>query len=135
MTFAKLEESVYVSGQIAPGDVAEAARLGIVSIINNRPDGEEPGQPDGAGIEAAARAAGLGYVHIAVAGGFTPAQVAAMAEALARGPALAFCRSGTRSAWLWALARAQAGANGEALIAKAAAAGYDLGPLRRFLSR
>jgi uncharacterized protein (TIGR01244 family) len=135
MPFAKLDESVYVAGQIAPADVAEAARLGIVSIINNRPDGEQPGQPAGAEIEAAAKAAGLAYVHIPVAGGISAEQVDAMAEALAMRPALAFCRSGTRSAWLWALARAREGADSEALISRAAAAGYDLGPLRPHLVR
>lgn len=135
MTFLELEEGVLVSGQIAPQDVAEAARRGIVSIINNRPDGEAPDQPEGAEIEAAARAAGLAYAHIPVAGGFSEDQVAAMAEALAKGPALAFCKSGTRSTYLWALARAGGGADGETLIAAARAAGYDLGPLRPYLSR
>lgn len=135
MTFRKLEEGVFVSPQIAPEAVAEAARLGIVAIINNRPDHEEPGQPTGAEIEAAARAAGLAYAHIPVAGGFSDAQVAAMAEALEAGPALAFCKSGTRSTCLWALARASEGANGAALIATARAAGYDLRPLRAHLVR
>jgi uncharacterized protein (TIGR01244 family) len=135
MTFRKLDESLFVSGQIAPGDIAEAARMGIVAIINNRPDGEAPGQPSGAEIEAAARAAGLAYVHIPVAGGFSSDQVAAMAGALAQAPALAFCASGTRSTYLWALARASEGADGDALIATARAAGYDLGPLRPYLAR
>jgi uncharacterized protein (TIGR01244 family) len=133
--FAQLEDAVFVAGQIAPGDVAEAARKGIVSIINNRPDGEEPGQIAGATIAAAAEAAGLAYVHIPVAGGFSEQQVAAMAEALARGPALAFCRSGTRSTYLWALARAAGGADADALIARARDAGYDLAPLRPYLTR
>jgi uncharacterized protein (TIGR01244 family) len=133
--FTRLEETVFVAGQIAPADVAEAARKGIVSIINNRPDGEEPGQIAGAEIAAAAEAAGLAYVHIPVAGGFSEQQVAAMAAALERGPALAFCRSGTRSTYLWALARAAGGADAEALIARARDAGYDLAPLRLYLTR
>jgi uncharacterized protein (TIGR01244 family) len=47
---------------------------------------------------------------------------------------LAFCRSGTRSTFLWALARAERGADAEALVAAAAAAGYDLTPIRPWLS-
>jgi uncharacterized protein (TIGR01244 family) len=55
-----------------------------------------------------------------------------MVEALetARGPVLAFCRSGTRSTYLWALARHRLGDDGEQLIAKAANAGYDLSAIR-----
>ena len=41
---------------------------------------------------------------------------------------LAYCRSGTRSTLLWALAEASAGGNPDALTAEAAQAGYDLAP-------
>jgi uncharacterized protein (TIGR01244 family) len=104
-------------------------------IVNNRPDGEEPGQPDSAEIEAAARAAGLDYRHIPIAGGFPAAAVEAVAEALDRGPVLLFCRTGTRSTYAWALARSSRGAAADGLIAAAAGAGYDLRPLGPLLSR
>lgn len=132
-----LDDTTLVSGQIAPKEVDEAAAQGVTLIVNNRPDGEEPGQPLGAAIEAAAKAAGIAYRHIPVAGGFSPGQVAAMAEALdsAGGKALAFCKSGTRSTYLWALARAEGGADGVEIIDQAAAAGYDLSPLRSYLLR
>src|SRR3954454_17130398 len=126
----QLEPGVFVRGQIAPANVAA---LDVRIVINNRPDGEEPGQPASADIEAAARAAGLDYRHIPIAGGITAAEVEAMARALEAGPALAFCRSGTRSTYLWALARASRGSDGETLIRQAADAGYDLGPIRRLL--
>ena len=128
----RLDERTLVAGQIAPGDVAALAARGVTLIVNNRPDGETPDQPAGADIAAAARAAGLDYRHIPVAGAIAAEQVAAMAAALeeAEGPLLAFCRSGTRSAFLWALAQTQRGADAESLIAQAAAAGYDLSPLR-----
>lgn len=130
-----LDEKVLVAGQIGPGELADAADLGITMVVNNRPDGEEPGQPAGAEIEAAARAAGLDYRFIPVAGGLGPHQVKALAEALdsAEGRALLFCRSGSRSAHLWALARASRGADAETLIAGAAGAGYDLSALRGWL--
>jgi uncharacterized protein (TIGR01244 family) len=136
MIFHALDETMLVAGQIGPGEVAEAAARGVTLIVNNRPDGEEPGQPDGAAIEAAARAAGLAYRHLPVAGGIMPGQAEAMADLLdeAQGKVLAFCRSGTRSTWLWALARSLRGADGEAIIARAAAAGYDLSPLRAYVA-
>ena len=131
--FRRLSEQVLVAGQIMPEDVAQAAASGITTIVNNRPDGEEPGQPAGSEIEVAARGAGVAYHHIPVAGGVTADEVGRMVSALDEGGiVLAFCRSGTRSTWLWALAEARRGADGETLIAQAAAAGYDLEPLRPY---
>jgi uncharacterized protein (TIGR01244 family) len=129
----ELDSTTFVSGQIAPEEIAA---LGVTTIINNRPDGEEPGQPDSGAIAAAAQAAGIDYRHIPVAGGISQPQVAQMADALAqaKGPVLAFCRSGTRSTYLWALARARLGDDPKEVTAKAAAAGYDLSPIRAFLA-
>jgi uncharacterized protein (TIGR01244 family) len=124
-----LDEGIWVSPQIRPEDMAAVAAAGVRTIVNNRPDGEEPLQPASQEIADAARQAGLGYVHIPVQGSFSAAQVSRMAEALEDGPVLAFCRSGTRSTYLWALARASRGADAVALIGQAAAAGYDLRPL------
>jgi uncharacterized protein (TIGR01244 family) len=126
----RLDETTCVAGQIRPEEIAG---LGVAMIVNNRPDGEEPDQPASAEIEAAARAAGIAYRHIPVAGGLSSEQVEAMAEALEHGPALAFCRSGTRSTYLWALARASRGAPAAELVEQAAAAGYDLGPILPYL--
>jgi uncharacterized protein (TIGR01244 family) len=134
--FLKLDDSISVAGQIAPEDVATAKAQGIVAIVNNRPEEEQPGQPSGDAIKAAADAAGLAYTAIPVDhSGFRQEQVDAMAAALdaAGGPVLAFCRSGTRSTWLWALARATAGQDVEALIAKAGAQGYDIAGLRNMI--
>jgi uncharacterized protein (TIGR01244 family) len=127
----KLDERISVAGQIRPEDIAEIKAAGVTAIVNNRPDGEEPGQPDAAEMRAAALSAGLRYSHIPVASGFSAAQVEAMAAALAEadGPLLAFCRSGTRSTLLWALAEKSRGEDGEALMRKAALAGYDLRPI------
>ena len=131
----KIDDRTFVSGQIRPEEMAALKAGGVTMIVNNRPDGEEPGQAPGAEIEAAARAAGLDYRSIPVGGGFSARQVDAMAEALgeAEGAVLAFCRSGTRSTFLWALARVQQGEDGEELVRKAAAAGYDLSPIRAHL--
>ena len=129
--FRTLDETISVAGQIRPEDVATAAARGVRTIINNRPDDEQAGQPSGAEIAAAADAAGLGYAHIPVDhAGFSHAQIEAMTAALALpGPALAFCRSGTRSTYLWALARGAAGDPPAEIAAKAANAGYDVSAL------
>ncbi|MBV9929487.1 MAG: TIGR01244 family phosphatase [Alphaproteobacteria bacterium] len=129
----KLDETTWVAGQIRPEDVPEIAARGIRTIVNNRPNDEEPGQPRAGEIEAAARAAGLGYRWIPVAHGLRPEQIEDMAEALEAGPALIFCRSGTRSAYLWALARSRRGTGGDTLLRQAADAGYDLTSIRRLL--
>jgi uncharacterized protein (TIGR01244 family) len=74
---------------------------------------------------------------VPVASGFSAGQVEAMGEALdaAQGPVLAFCRSGTRSTFLWALARSHKGDSPDELMRKAASAGYDLSPIGAFLQR
>ena len=134
--FRKLDETISVAGQISPDDVAAAAAQGFTFVINNRPDDEQPCQPSGAEIAAAAQASGLGYRAIPIThAGFSEQQVAAMQEALsaAPGPVLAFCRSGTRSTLVWALARSRMGDDAETLSAKAGAAGYDLSPVRAHL--
>lgn len=127
----KVTDDFSVAPQIDVADVAEAKALGFVKLINNRPDGEAPGQPSGADIERAARAAGLGYVHIPFAGRPTPEQAKAVFEAAedAKGPVLAFCRSGTRSITAWSIGQAQAGRRTpHELVELGAAAGYDLAP-------
>ena len=134
--FRQITDAVFASPQIGTEAVAEAKALGIVRIVNNRPEGESEDQTSGAEIEAAARAAGIDYVAIPVThAGFSQAQVDAMAQALdtAGGPVLAYCRSGTRSTLLWALARAKAGDSPAVIASHAAAAGYDVGPVRQLI--
>ncbi|MDT9599612.1 protein tyrosine phosphatase family protein [Sphingosinicella rhizophila] len=135
--FRRLDAHMLVSGQLRPDDMAAAKAQGVGMIVNNRPDGEAPGQPTGAEIEAAARRAGIDYRFIPVAGGLSHDQIEAMARALedAEGQLLAYCTSGTRSTFLWALAEARRGAQGAALVAKAAEAGYDLSPIAHLLYR
>jgi uncharacterized protein (TIGR01244 family) len=122
-----------VAPQIAAEDFAAVAAAGYRIIVNNRPDGEAPDQLPSAAARQAAEAAGLAYVHIPVAGGPRRDQVEETANVLAaaEGPVFAYCRSGTRSITLWALAQAAAKAAPPAtLIATAAEAGYDLSAMR-----
>ncbi len=96
--------------QLTPESMAQAAKLGFKSVVNNRPDFEHgPDQPTNAQIEAAALAAGLQYRWLPVDGGFqTPQQIAAFAQLLQElpRPLLAFCRSGARSTRLYQSAMA-----------------------------
>jgi uncharacterized protein (TIGR01244 family) len=134
--FRMLDELTFVAPQITAADVADAQAQGITLIINNRPDGEALDEPQGPEIEAAAHAAGIGYVAIPVGhSGFSEPQVNAMMAALesSEGPVLAYCRSGTRSTLLWALASAKLGEDKADLKAKAASAGYDLQPVEALI--
>ena len=136
--FRQLTPGFSASPQIALRDVGEAKAMGFSLIVNNRPEGEADDQVPGDAVEAAARAAGLDYRAIPVThAGFSEEQVSAMAALLedAQGPVLAYCRSGTRSTLLWALAQASRGHDPDALAASAAQAGYDLAPIRPLIDR
>jgi uncharacterized protein (TIGR01244 family) len=127
--FRKVTDDFSVAPQIALEDLAEAKAQGFRLVINNRPDGEQPGQPSSAEMEAAAKAAGLDYAHIPVMGGPRPEQVEAVRLAIdeAEGPVLAFCRSGTRSIVTWSIGQALSGARSRGeLVSLGAEAGYDL---------
>ena len=128
-------DSFAVAPQIFPDEAAELASR-FVLVINNRPDGEAPEQPSAEEMRAAVEAAGLRYVHIPVAGPPRPDQVREMRAALkdAGGPALAFCKTGTRSIIAWAAGEASGGRPVEEVEALGAGAGYQIGaPLRALL--
>jgi uncharacterized protein (TIGR01244 family) len=132
----QLDDKTLVSGQIRPEDVAELKRHDVTMIVNNRPDDEEPGQPLGGDLEAAARAAGIDYRFIPIFRGIGPADAQAMQEAQSAagdGKMLAFCRSGTRSALAWAVAKSEQGMPREELERCAARAGIDLTPIAPLL--
>jgi uncharacterized protein (TIGR01244 family) len=136
--FVEVEAGFTVSPQLEPADLDQAAAQGFKLIVNNRPDDEESGQPDGASLADRARRLGIGWIDISVThAGFSASQVERLGAALGRaeGPVLAYCRSGTRSTMLWALAQARAGRHPAELQDRAAAAGYDLAGLRPLLDQ
>src|SRR6185437_5771676 len=123
----QLDERILVSGQIAPHDIAGLAELGITMLVNNRPDGEDDGQPPAAAIEEAAAQAGISYRFVPIIRGIGPADVEAMQQALREagdGKMLAFCRSGTRSAFACALARREEGASADEVMQSLNQAGF-----------
>lgn len=104
MEITHLDARLSVSPQLQPNELEEVLGQGFRMVINNRPDGEETGQPTSAELRAAARRLGLGYRHIPVVpGALTAHEASAFSTALreAGGPVLAFCRTGTRSTKLW----------------------------------
>jgi uncharacterized protein (TIGR01244 family) len=132
----QLDDRTLVSGQIAPHEVAGLAEQGVKVIVNNRPDGEEPGQPMAADIEAAAAEAGIRYRFVPIIRGIGPADVDEMQEAMhdaGDGKMLAFCRSGTRSAYACALAHRQEGASRDVVEQRLMNAGFDCGPIAHLL--
>lgn len=131
----QLDEKTLVSEQIQPDDVAGLKPMGVTMIVNNRPDGEEPGQPTGAEIQEAAEQAGIAYRAVPIIRGIGPGDVEAMQEAIeaAEGKVLAYCRSGTRSTLAWALARREQGASVDEVREAAASAGVDLAPIAHLL--
>lgn len=132
----QLDEYTLVAGQIAPGDVPALKELGVTMIVNNRPDYEDAGQPEGEDIEAAAKAAGIEYRHVPIARGLGPSDIEAMREAMhavGEGKLFAFCRSGNRSALAWAVARSEDGVSRAELDRMANEAGFDLGPVAHLI--
>jgi uncharacterized protein (TIGR01244 family) len=132
----KLDDKTWVSGQVAPHEVAGLAETGVTMLVNNRPDGEEPGQPLAGEIEAAAQAAGIAYRFVPILRGIGPADIQSMQEAMNEagdGAVLAFCRSGSRSAFACALAHREGGASVDEVTGKLTQAGFDPGPIAHLL--
>lgn len=116
-----------VAPQISLADLAEVARMGFRTLINNRPDAENGPDLAESKLRAAAEAAGLSYAYLPYTPGeLTPELVAAFEAELAKAeaPVLAWCRTGTRSSHLWAMSEAGKRPVQE-IVRIAAKAGYD----------
>jgi uncharacterized protein (TIGR01244 family) len=109
MEYRQISDDYSVSGQITAEDIATIKAAGFKSVICNRPDDEQPGQPSASEIRAAAEAAGLGFRHVPMLSGqpVTIEDAQAMANALdeLHGPVFAYCRSGARSTNLFMAAQ------------------------------
>lgn len=132
MNIVKLTDTVAVSAQITPENVAEVAAAGYQVLVNNRPDGEEANQPANTDIEAAAAAAGLEYHYLPITAMNFPGpgfeQMSDLFDDPAR-PVLAFCRTGTRCANLWVASREEG--ERQHAATHASGLGYDLGMAAR----
>jgi len=130
-------EKLAVAPQPKLSHFQEFKRQGFTTIVNNRPDGEDPTQLGSAAEEAAARAAGLDYVHIPVTStGMTEEDARLLKETIERapGPVVAHCRSGARSFYLWVLSGDLDSHTDAELIAKATELGVDTDAARTWLA-
>jgi len=130
-TVKRLTPFISVAAQLQPADMALLASSGFRCVINNRPDNEDEAQPSSETMRVAAEASGLEYHFLPVVSGqISDADIAGFRALLERikGPALAFCRTGTRSASLWALAEAHH-LDPQVLLQTAQQADYDLNAL------
>lgn len=134
MNMIELTDSLAVSGQILPQEVADIAAAGYRTILCNRPDNEEPGQPSAAVIAEAAAAAGLRFEYLPVTAMDFPGGDFATTGALlqdASQKVFAYCRSGTRCTNLW-VSSCPEDTRDEA-VAVARARGFDVSMAARYL--
>ena len=109
MKAVELAPEVYAAGQIFEQDIKIAADHGVRTIINNRPDYEEMGQPLSVDLELFATSLGLKFAHIPVVTvPVTEEELADFREIYAEldKPVLLFCRTGARSKALWQINKA-----------------------------
>lgn len=135
-SISQLEKDIHVASQLTEDDFAALAAHGIRSVVTNRPDGEADGQLPSARAAEAAKRHGIAFRYLPVASFDVTEEeaVAAQARALAElpHPVLFYCRTGNRSTILWAQAAApRLGA--DAVMQRAARAGFDLSELREFI--
>lgn len=135
----RVNDQLSVAGQITPEEVTALAKQGFSTIINNRPDHEEPAQPGAAAVKAEAERQGLQYLYQPVTTAtISKADVTAFYNAVQRAPKpiLAHCRSGTRCYLLWGLSQVLFdNASPLAIVAEATHKGYDLRALPQLAER
>ena len=137
MRSVAVSQKLAVAPQPKISDFQEFKRQGFTMVVNNRPDGEDPDQPGSAAEAQAARAAGLGYVHIPVTStGMTEGDARLFKQTIeqAPGPVVAHCRSGARSFYLWVLSGDLDPHSDAELLAKAADLGIDSNAARTWLA-
>jgi uncharacterized protein (TIGR01244 family) len=135
---AQLAPGLSAAGALGRDDIEALAASGVRTIINNRPDAEDPGQVPADEARRLAESHGVAYHHIPItAATLTRGDVDAFAAALkaAEQPVVVHCRSGTRSTLLWALTRLREGADPSVLINEAARHGIDISALPALAAR
>ncbi|WP_288943635.1 TIGR01244 family sulfur transferase [uncultured Roseovarius sp.] len=137
MDIRRITEDYAVSPQISPDDIPEIKAAGFRSIMCNRPDGEDYGQPEFDAVAEAARAEGIDVRCVPIVSGMVTPQAAqdfaAALEDMPK-PMLAYCRSGTRCTMLWSIA-SYGRLSGDEIVSAARDAGYDMSGLVRQLDR
>jgi sulfide:quinone oxidoreductase len=131
MAYQRVNKDLSVAGQLQPGELGALREAGFRSIICNRPDGEAPDQPSFGAIEEQARKLCMQARYLPVVPGAIGAEHGVAFGALLAElpkPILGYCRTGRRSATLWALS--ESGRQPVAdILAATMGAGFDLGEL------
>ena len=128
----ELAPGLAAAGALSADNIEALAAAGVKTIINNRPDGEDPGQLSADEARALCAKHGIAYHHIPfVAATLTRTDIDAFEQAVATGPQpiVAHCRSGTRSTMVWALTRLRHGDDPAALVSLGARNGVDISAL------
>ncbi len=127
--FIKITEDYSVAHQLGSAAMDAAAKAGFHAVICNRPDNEESNQPTLDEMAKTAARAGLAFHAIPFdMNSFDRAVVDALETAIgtAKGPVLAYCRTGTRSTMAWCALQRRAGREMADILEDARAAGYEL---------
>lgn len=129
MQNTKISENLSVAPQIQIADVAQIAQMGFGTIICNRPDQEDAGQPLFSEIAAAASAAGMVAIHQPITPPtLTLGEAKKFGETIAAStkPVFGYCRTGTRCTTLWALNERESGKDAQELADYCAGLGYNV---------
>jgi len=134
----RLFENFYVTGQLTNSDFAKIAEAGIATIINNRPDDEEPNQLNSSQAKQLAEQHGLEYYYLPMVAGqpLKPSLVDDFKQVLDNTdkPTLAHCRTGMRSSILWSMGQISSGViTADQAIEAAQAIGIPLNDARAVL--
>ena len=131
----QVTKNYFVSPQIDPGDIGLLKEQGFEIIVCNRPDREEPNQPDFESINKECSRLGLKfYNHPISPGDLNLERVLKTKSMLEESKkTLAYCRTGTRCIMLWACAEVT---NKEVkeILKISQEAGYDLNHMEEILS-
>lgn len=126
-----LKTGFLVRGQMTPADVDKAAEAGFRTIIDLRPNSEEPGQPSAEEMSEAAKRSSLTFHYVPVPRSGIPDEAIAEMKTIleqVQEPVVMYCRSGMRATRTWALAEASrpGGAEADAIMRAVQAAGFPM---------
>lgn len=127
-TMRILSDQLQACGQLSAEDIRALAAQGVKTLICNRPDQEEEGQPDSHSLQVLAESLGMQWYFLPVVSGQVKDEEGdAFAQILKSmpTPAVAFCRTGARCGCLWALSQRHE-RSGEELVRALQQAGYDM---------
>ena len=109
--YKAINDQFSVAGALAAGDMEQAKKLGLTTVINNLPDDEVSNGFTADIARAKAKSLGLNYHYLPVTGASLSDQdnIDQFKQIISRSksPVLAHCKSGTRSAVLWGLSTSQ----------------------------